>query len=234
MKKAFLLTIFLSLFLVPNVSAQERGDAWPPANILGQFGIEGMPQPAGVSEVYWRGDWAEVSEGARAVTRGNPALLIGLRGSNATGNAIKDWFDRNGWTLISREDRVYNAGDYQYTKGSSIAYFDFSDGTGQIVAGVIPEVGKNRVLYGTWVNPANGQTLIFSMDGWEWVEWFGGEYLFDGTNLKLTYTDYNTDEDHTTTTTAAISGSTLTIGRFSGGVYVDFFNKDLPGKFTKQ
>ena len=234
MKRIFWATILLIAIMTSNLSAQDRGDTWPPANILRQFGIEGMPQPAGTSEVYWRGDWAEVSEGARAVTRGNPALLIGLRGTNATGNAIKDWFDRNGWALISREDRVYNAGDYQYIKGSFIAYFDFSDGTGQIVAGVIPEVGKNSLLYGTWVNPSNGHTLIFSMDGWEWVEWFGGEYVYDGTNLKLTYIDYNTDEEYTTTTTVTISGSTITVGRFSGGVYVDFFNSDLPGRFTKQ
>ena len=234
MKKILWITILFSVSFIVNLTAQTRGDNWPPANILRQFGIEGMPQPTGANEVYWRGDWAEVSEGARSVTRGNPALLIGLRGTNATGNAIKEWFDRNGWSLISRENWAYNAGDYQYIKGSSIAYFDFSNGTGQIVAGVIPEVGRNSVLYGTWVNPSNGQTLIFSIDGWEWVEWFGGEYLFDGTNLKLNYTDYNTDEDHTTTTTATISGSTLTIGRFSGGVYVDFFNKDLSGRFTKQ
>ena len=228
MKKNVLLIVMLTVIMATNLFAQTRGNGWPPANILREFGIEGMPQPTGANEVYWRGDWAEVSEGARAVTRGNPALLIGLNGTNATGTAIQNWFDRNGWTLISRENWVYNAGDYQYTKGNSIAYFDFSGGTGQIVAGIISEVGRNGLLYVTWLNSSNGSTMIFSFDGYEWVDMLGGEYSYDGTTLTLDHWD-----DEPSTVRVTISGNTLTFGTFSGGYAADL-NRFLSGTFRKQ
>ena len=228
--KSFFLAIALLAVGTANVMAQSGASTsgWLPANILQQFGIAGMPQPAGANGVYWRGDWAEVSEGARAVTRGNPAILIGLNGTNATGTAIKNWFDNNGWELIRTEDRVYRAGDYQYTKGNSIAYFDFSDGTGQIVAGIIPEVGRNSLLYGTWVNSSNGSTMVFSFDGYEWVDMLGGEYSYDGTTLTLDHWD-----DEPSTVRVTISGNTLTFGTFGGGYAADL-NLFLTGTFRKQ
>ena len=225
--------LFVVVFLAVGLAAfgQSKGDSWPPANVLKKFGIEGMPQPAGSSKIYWRGDWAEVSEGARAITRGAPALLIGLSGTSVTGDAIKNWFERNGWALISKENRVYNAGDYQYTKGNSIAYFDFSDGVGQVVAGVMKEIAKNSALYGTWKNPSNGNTLIFSVDGWEWVdrEMIAGEYNYDGSKLILTYWG----DDSPTTVKATINGNALTLGTFSGANAADF-NRDLQGAYKKE
>ena len=231
-KKKVFLVIALLMIATGVVTAQTNYTTagWPPANILRQFGIEGMPQPAGANDVSWRGDWEQISDVASSMYRGNPALRIGFRGTNATGAAIKTWFERNGWKFIE-ERRGVNF----YEKGNATVYYEYtSDNTGQIIAGVIPEIGKNSLLYGTWSNPSNGHTLIFASDGWEWVEWFGGEYIYDGTTLKLTYIDYNTDEEYTTTVTVTISGSTITVGRFSGGAYVDFFNSDLPGRFTKQ
>jgi uncharacterized protein YndB with AHSA1/START domain len=206
---------------------------WPPANILQKYGIAGMPQPAGANEISWRGDWETVSDPARNMTRGNPALRIGFKGTNATGAAIKNWFERNGWETTDN----YFGATVAYRKGNAGAYYSYNaaDNAGQIVSGVMPEVGRNSLLFGTWANQSNGQTLIFASDGWEWVEQFGDEnYLYDGTNLKLTYTDYQTDKVQTTTTTVTISGNTLTIGRFSGGVYADHFNKELPGRYQKQ
>ncbi len=232
MKKIVCSAALLLLIMSANLMAQNRGDGWPSANILKQFGVEGMPQPAGASEVFWRGDWEQVSNPASNMTRGNPALLIQFRGTGATGTVIKNWFERNGWEAA---DNYFRA-DGAYRNGNAGAYYNYntSEGTGQIVAGVIPEVGKNSLLYGTWINSLNGKTIIFAPDGWEWVEWFGGEYVYDGTKLTLDYLDYQTDQEQTTTTTATISGGTLTIGRFSGGIYAEFFNKDLPGRYSKQ
>ena len=198
---------------------------WPPANILRQFGIEGMPQPTGAREAYWRGDWAEVQETVRSFTRGNPALLIGFSGTNATGTAIKNWFERNGWSQTdTRRNGAY------YRKGNSVAFYDYaSDNTGQIVAGVIQETGRNSALYGEWRNPSNGRTLIFSDEGWEWVDYSAGEYNYDGTTLTLT-----TWDDMQGTARVTISGNTITIGSFSGALSVKWFNDYVPGTYRKQ
>jgi hypothetical protein len=224
MKKVLVLAIALVAVGMTAVSAQTNYSTagWPPANILKQFGIEGIPQPTGAREATWRGDWAEIHELARALTRGNPALLISFRGTNATGTAIKNWFERNGWNQT--DSRKNGAG---YRKGNSVAYYDYtSENTGQIVAGVLPETGRNSVLYGTWRNPSNGRTLIFSEDGWEWVEMIGGEYTYDGTTLALNY------DGSPATVQVTISGDTLTIGTFSGN-YASDFNNGLRGAYKK-
>ena len=134
-KSIVLLFAFMVIGLVA-VSAQSTS-GWPPANILKEFGIEGMPVPAGATDITWRGDWEQMSSPARNMTDGNPALRIGFRGTNATGNAIKAWFEGNGW----KEIEYYSFGATAvYIKGDSCAYYTYSaENTGQIIAGIMGE-----------------------------------------------------------------------------------------------
>ena len=216
----------LLLFATATVYGQTNysTDGWPPANILQQYGITGMPQPTGATEAYWRGDWADVNEAASSMTRGNPAILIGFRGTSATGTAIRNWFDSNGWSQTGR--RTNGA---IYSKGNSVAYYDYnSDNTGQIVAGVVREIARNSTLYGEWRNPSNGIILIFSDEGWEWVDGTAGEYVFEGSTLALT-----TWDDMQGTARVTVSGNTLTIGTFSGALAVNWFNNYVPGTYIK-
>ena len=106
-----------------------RGEGWPPAHILKEFGLEGMPQPAGADNVWWRN--AE-SEEARGLPGGDiPHILIGLHGTEATGGSLKSWFEGNGWILMGSRNNAHS-----FNKGAAVVSFDFSDGVGQVKAGV--------------------------------------------------------------------------------------------------
>jgi len=134
-KKSVFLVIALFMVVLAVVQAQDRGDGWPPANILRQFGIEGMPLPAGVDsgEIFWRSDLDPSMAGY--MLGDLPHLYINLVGDDAIGApAIKTWFERNGWRLVGDRNDVF-----KYVKGKAAAYFDFEYGTGQIVAGFMEE-----------------------------------------------------------------------------------------------
>jgi len=144
MKRMFPATFILALlfsfcFSTFSLAANPtKGDAWPPANILKEFGLEGMPQPAGTKDIWWRD--AEPEEARNLPGGPIPHILVGLKGTDATGNSLKSWFEANGWSLISSNNNVFS-----YNKGGSVAVFDFSDATGQLKAGVHT---------GTWPNNA--------------------------------------------------------------------------------
>ena len=221
LKKSIFLAIALLVVGLAVVEAQDRGDGWPPANILREYGIEGIPQPTGANNVWWRR--AAANEGALGVTN----LLIGLRGTTATGTAIKNWFDQNGWTQTST-----NRNGGAYSKNNSVAYYDFSDGTGQIVAG-IRETGAigsgNSTLYGEWTGgPRNGSMAFTEPDEWEPELFWSGFYSYDGTTITV-----NVD-GKSGTARATISGNTLTISTFSGDITTEGINDYIPGTYRKQ
>ena len=105
-------------------AAQPKGDGWPPAATLKEFGLEGMPLPAGAKEIWWRG--ASKDEGRLGIDH----ILIGFHGIDATDKAIKSWLEDKGWTLKNASGGKY------YTKNAAAAFFLFNDGVGQIMAGV--------------------------------------------------------------------------------------------------
>ena len=137
MKKTFLALFLVSFVFLTNAYAQNRGDGWPPANILQEFGIPGMPLPTGASEISWRRDWEQMEGPAWNMTGGKPAMRIGITGTNATGTAIKNWFESNGWKLLNNDFRANGF----YIKGNSGAYYMYNDseGQGQIVARILAE-----------------------------------------------------------------------------------------------
>ena len=127
----FILALLFSLCFATFSPAANpvKGDAWPSASVLKEFGIEGMPQPTGVNDIWWRN--AEPEEARNLPGGAIPHILVGLKGSDATGGSLKSWFERNGWTLIHSKNAAFS-----YNKGGAVAVFDFSDGTGQLMAGV--------------------------------------------------------------------------------------------------
>ena len=146
---AVILALLLSFCLAFSALAATptKGDGWPPAGVLAEFGLEGMPLPTGASEVWWRN--AQPDEARSLPGAGILHLLIGLQGTDATGGSLKGWFEDNGWVLMRTENTVFS-----YNKGAAVAVFDFSGGTGQIKAGVYK---------GTW--PDNAVWERFGLGG---------------------------------------------------------------------
>ena len=128
MKKTFWTIILLSFFMTVNLVAQTRGDGWPPANVLQEYSLSGMPQPIGSNEPYWRTDATEAGLGVFDVQE----LLIGFNGTNETNNAIINWFISNGWKQF--EDERY------FSKDNYVVFYRFQMGTtGQINVGKVDE-----------------------------------------------------------------------------------------------
>jgi len=116
MKSIFLVIALLAIVLT-NAKAQTRGDGWPPANILQEYGLTGMPRPVGANEPYWRTDAQEADLGVFDVKE----LLIGFYGTNETNNAIVNWFISNGWKQL--DDERY------FIKGEFAVFYRFQMGT---------------------------------------------------------------------------------------------------------
>jgi hypothetical protein len=220
--KAFLTAIIVLVIgtMAAVAVAGQTTSGWPPANILKEYGIEGMPQPTGANSVWWRR--AAANEGLLGV----PNLLIGFKGTNAAGTAIKNWFDRSGWNQTSS-----NRNGGAYRKANSQAYYDFSDGTGQIVAGIKEAAsagGRNSALYGEWTGgPKNGSMAFMGPNEWEPELFWAGTYSYDGTTITVEV------EGKSGTAQATISGNTLTIGRFTGNVTSEGINDYIPGTYRK-
>ena len=119
-------------------AAQPAGDGWPPAAVVKEHGLDGMPQPLEAKEIWWRG--VEKDEGRIGIAH----ILIGFHGTDATNRAIQDWFKGNGW----------KADDNRYTKGASLAVYLFSDGVAQIMGGI---------RKGVW--PADSAWNVFGLSG---------------------------------------------------------------------
>ena len=143
---------------------------------------------------------------------------------------LRNWFDRNGWTLEDSANGVY-----QYTKGNAGAYFDCSGGTGQIQAGIISpqtptsESGNARALIGEWSGGSMDGTLeFFSSNEWHFDYIINGTYSYTGSTLTLT------SGGKQGTAQVTVSGNTLTIGRFSGTLTTEGINDVLPGTYRKQ
>ena len=226
MKKTFTLAITLLVVGLTVVEAQTT-TGWPPANILREYGIEGMPQPTGATNVRWRR--AEANEGSYMLNNVR-SLYIPFSGTNATLTALRNWFDRNGWTLEDSANGVY-----QYTKGNAGAYFDCSGGTGQIQAGIIspqtptPQSGNARALIGEWSGGSMDGTLeFFSSNEWHFDYIINGTYSYTGSTLTLT------SGGKQGTAQVTVSGNTLTIGRFSGTLTTEGINDVLPGTYKKR
>ena len=86
MKKTFTLAITLLVVGLTVVEAQTT-TGWPPANILREYGIEGMPQPTGATNVRWRR--AEANEGSYMLNNVR-SLYIPFSGTNATLTALRE------------------------------------------------------------------------------------------------------------------------------------------------
>lgn len=67
---------------------------WPTADILTNYNISGMPQPAGASNIYYM----ETEEGGRI------GLNIVFQPSEGTQSAVQSWITGNGWTNLSTAD----------------------------------------------------------------------------------------------------------------------------------
>jgi hypothetical protein len=106
----------------------DYGTGWPSSN-LSTYGLGGMSQPAGMSNIEWweyDGNYADYDY---------PVISISFNGATSTDTAIQQYFSNNGWTPsgISYE----GTSSFYYTKNSAAVYYfyDGSSSTGGIVAG---------------------------------------------------------------------------------------------------
>lgn len=145
---AIILTTLL-LFMTGTVFAQARDQStsgWPPTNVLTEYGIAGMSQPIGATEVWWR----IMQDGYGGSGFFNvPVLYISLKATTSTEQAVKNWFNSNGWTSYSDGSRSMP----RYTKSNARAGHDFSniaDGASNIIiAGVIKGIAwPNSAVWG--------------------------------------------------------------------------------------
>jgi hypothetical protein len=71
----------------------ENGTGWPPSPILSKYGLSGMSEPSGMSDIKWES----------RLTSGYPTLNIEFSGIDGTTNtAIENWFSGNDWREDSR------------------------------------------------------------------------------------------------------------------------------------
>jgi hypothetical protein len=121
----------LALLLMAGsaLAAQDRGKGWPDADILKQYGLEGMPQPVGTSAV----DWLVMKDGYGGSGFFNFAVLyIRVAATSATEGAVKKWFGEHGWKVYADGSRSMP----RYTKGPARAGHDFENAEGVIIAGM--------------------------------------------------------------------------------------------------
>ena len=110
----------------------DMGEGWPSSSKLNQFGLNGMSQPTGATNITWV-DYTDLP-----YTGYNyPIIYIGFSGTAATSTAIYNWFNTNGWTPDTSDyfDPTTGTAVCTYTKGSYEAYFCFGSGTGWIISG---------------------------------------------------------------------------------------------------
>jgi hypothetical protein len=91
--------------ITTNWEIQGYTKGWPSANLLSQFGISGMPQPAGASDFYYRENYYQELESS-------DQLVIVFKSSSNTRSSVNSWITSNGWTLDISNESV----DF-YTKG---------------------------------------------------------------------------------------------------------------------
>ncbi|MDR1973024.1 MAG: hypothetical protein LBQ46_14015 [Treponema sp.] len=106
----------------------DSGTGWPSSSRLSTYGLGGMGQPSGASDITWV-DYNDTYYTGYSY----PVIYIGFSGTAATDTAVQNWFSGNGWAA---EGGSYGGASYfSYTKGEAAAYFGFSEGSGYIVAG---------------------------------------------------------------------------------------------------
>jgi hypothetical protein len=106
----------------------DEGTGWPSSR-LSTYGLGGMSQPAGMSNIEWweyDGDYAGYDY---------PVIYISFNGSANTDTAIQQYFSANNWT--SSGSSYQGMSSYSYTKNSAVAYhfYDSSSSEGWIIAG---------------------------------------------------------------------------------------------------
>ncbi|MDR1100346.1 MAG: hypothetical protein LBL28_07690 [Treponema sp.] len=106
----------------------DEGTGWPSSR-LSKYGLGGMSQPAGMSNIEWweyDGDYPGYDY---------PVISISFSGTANTDTAIQQYFSGDGWTPSGTSYGGTSA--FYYTKGTAAAYyyFDSSSSIGAIVAG---------------------------------------------------------------------------------------------------
>ena len=110
----FLGIIALAALIAPAVSAQAGFTAnWPPANVLTSYGIQGLAQPAEITNVQYM------------VNAQGPmkTLTIVFVPGPATEAAVTGWFTANGW--IGEKDGT--DWDFYHTTGKTATYGKLND-----------------------------------------------------------------------------------------------------------
>jgi hypothetical protein len=71
----------------------DNGTGWPSSSVLSKYGLNGMSQPNGISDIKWES----------RLTAGYPTLTIEFGGTDGTTNtAIETWLNTNGWRQDSK------------------------------------------------------------------------------------------------------------------------------------
>ena len=88
---------------------------WPPNSLLSQWGLSGMPAPAGATNIMY---------GSASST----ALTITFAGTSATDAAVPRWLENNGWTF-GWESNFYKV--YEKPPFRAMYYWDQDFGQGR-------------------------------------------------------------------------------------------------------
>jgi hypothetical protein len=149
-----------------------------------------MPQPAGAKNIWWR----VMQDGYGGSGFFDMSVLyIGLEGTAATEQAVKNWFGSNGWTSYSDGSRSMP----RYTKTNARAGHDFanvaSSGSNMIIAGVI-QAGAwpgNTAwgcfgLSGLTMSPAAVMGKVSDGSSGLEVTMYGGKAVYDNLLNQLT------------------------------------------------
>ena len=141
-KRVFsLLALFLGIMLVfafigckadPDLEEDDPnglyGSSWPSNSTLTKYGLDGMSQPTGATDISWV-DYASTYYAGYS----GPVLTISFGGTAATDTAVQEWFGGQGWTA---EGGAYmGTSSFIFSKGTWSTYYGFANGSGTIVAG---------------------------------------------------------------------------------------------------
>jgi len=112
----------------PQNQEPQWTNGWPPANVLNEFGITGIPQSlVRGTPSYMRNPSDEFI--SNEVKPARSALIIRFEWANI--DDVTDWFRRNGWTL----DKNYPASRV-FKKGSFTAYYTIYDSGAELHIGI--------------------------------------------------------------------------------------------------
>lgn len=106
------------------------GTGWPSNSELSKYGLSGVSAPTGASNIEWWSYDEDYYYGEYAY----PVISITFTAASTTAASLNSNLTGNGWT-----GTYYgNENDYggSYTKGSAVAYFSISSGSGTLVAGI--------------------------------------------------------------------------------------------------